>query len=126
MTPAQFAVLLALAAGEQHGYGLIRQVEDLTDGHVTLGPGTLYRTLQRLSVEQLIEETGTDPEAVRADRRAQRQRRYRLTTVGREIIRAEVQRLAKLLRCEPAQVLLREEGVSVTATDAHEETKARS
>ncbi|MBO0805355.1 MAG: PadR family transcriptional regulator, partial [Nocardiopsaceae bacterium] len=65
MTPAMFALLLALTEGERHGYGLMGDVGRLTGGSVTLGPGTLYRTLQRLRVDGLVADAGTDPAAVR-------------------------------------------------------------
>lgn len=106
MTPAMFALLLALSRGEQHGYGLSGAVESLTHGRIRLGPGTLYRTLQRMRVDGLIEETATDPAAVRADRRAERQRRYRITAAGLVAVRAEVRHLATLLASEAAQGLL--------------------
>lgn len=106
MTPAMFALLLALSEGEQHGYGLAASAERLTAGRVVLGPGTLYRTLQRLRVDGLIEEIGVDPAAVRADRRAERQRRYRITAAGHDAVRDEVRQLAALLATAPAQSLL--------------------
>ncbi len=106
MTPAMFALLLALTRGEQHGYGLAGDVEELTGGRIRLGPGTLYRTLQRMRVDGLIEEAAVDPAAVRADRRAERQRRYRITPPGREAARDEAMHLASLLGSDAAQALL--------------------
>ncbi|MEJ3657180.1 helix-turn-helix transcriptional regulator [Actinomycetes bacterium KLBMP 9759] len=108
MTPAMFALLLALSQGEQHGYGLAAAVERLTAGRVRLGAGTLYRTLQRLRVDGLIEETGADAEAVRADRRAERRRSYRITAAGRAAVTDEVAYLAGLLAGDAAQALLQE------------------
>ena len=106
MTPAQFALLLALSEGERHGWGLIKDVEELTDGRIVLGPGTLYRTLQRLRVDGLIEEIGLDPAAVRADRRAERQRRYKITEAGLAAARDEAAFLAMLTDRPPARRLL--------------------
>jgi len=106
LTPAMFALLLALTEGERHGYGLMGDVDRLTEGAITLGPGTLYRTLQRLRVEGLVEETGADPEAARADRRAERRRRYRITPAGYAAVRNEAERLAALLASDAAQRLL--------------------
>ncbi len=106
MTPAQFALLLALSEGERHGWGLIKEVDELTGGRIVLGPGTLYRTLQRLRVDGLIEEVGIDPAAVRADRRAERQRRYRITRAGLAAARDEAGFLAGLLDRPPARRLL--------------------
>lgn len=115
MTPAMFALLLALSRDEQHGYGLSSAVDALTHGRIRLGPGTLYRTLQRMRVDGLIEETATDPAAVRADRRAERQRRYRITAIGLVAVRAEVRHLAVLLSSEAAQRLLADDEERSTA-----------
>nr|WP_042187444.1 helix-turn-helix transcriptional regulator [Kibdelosporangium sp. MJ126-NF4]CEL18095.1 Transcriptional regulator, PadR family [Kibdelosporangium sp. MJ126-NF4]CTQ90676.1 Transcriptional regulator, PadR family [Kibdelosporangium sp. MJ126-NF4] len=107
LTPAAFAVLLALTEGEQHGYRLVADVERLTGGTLVLGPGTLYRTLQRLRVDGMVEEIGTDEEAVRADRRAERRRSYRITPAGSRAVRGEARRLASLLTSDTAQAVLR-------------------
>jgi DNA-binding PadR family transcriptional regulator len=81
-----FALLLALGVGQRHGYALISDVEQLTDGAIRLGPGTLYRSLQRMRVDGLIEELDdTDPVD---DRRAERRRSYQITDAGRDAARA--------------------------------------
>jgi DNA-binding PadR family transcriptional regulator len=97
LTPAVFALLLALLKGERHGYALMADVEELTGGTVTLGPATLYRSLQRMRVAGLVEEIATEDESVRADRRAERRRSYRITRDGRAAVRAEARRLARLV-----------------------------
>lgn len=107
LTPAMFAVLLALTEGEQHGYALMNDADRLSGGTIALGPGTLYRTLQRMRVDGLIEEVGLDQAAVRADHRAERRRRYRITSTGRSAVRAEARRLAALLASDTARALLR-------------------
>jgi DNA-binding PadR family transcriptional regulator len=109
LTPAAFALLLALTEGERHGYRLMSEVERLTAGEIVLGPGTLYRTLQRMRVDGLVVEIGPDQTAVRADRRAERRRSYRITATGRDAVRHEVRRLAALLASDAAQALLRED-----------------
>lgn len=91
-----FAVLLALHAGERHGYALMAEVAALTGDTIRLGPGTLYRTLQRLRVDGLIEEIDTAPPA-RGDRRAERRRSYRLTAAGSDAAAAEARRLSLLV-----------------------------
>jgi DNA-binding PadR family transcriptional regulator len=106
LTPAVFALLLALSEGEQHGYALVAEVSKLTDGTITLGPGTLYRSLQRMRVDGLAEEIDVPEEVRRADRRAERRRSYRITEAGRAAAAAEVRRLASLLAKAPAQKLL--------------------
>jgi PadR family transcriptional regulator, regulatory protein PadR len=57
---ATFLILVALADQERHGYGIIGEVEKLSDGRVALGPGTLYGTLDRLTEQGLIRQTGTE------------------------------------------------------------------
>jgi DNA-binding PadR family transcriptional regulator len=98
LTPAVFALLLALSEGQRHGYALVTDVEQLTDGVVRLGPGTLYRSLQRMRVEGLIEELAEPSEDTDlADRRAERRRSYQITDAGRDAARAEARRLAALV-----------------------------
>lgn len=103
LTRAVFHILLVLAERARHGYGIMQEVERLTDGRVTLGPGTLYRSLQRLRAEGLIEEVGGPAdEPVEDDRR----RTYGLTDAGLAIARAEAARLAALVRVARARGLL--------------------
>ncbi len=79
LTPAVFHILLALAQGERHGYGILKDVLEQTDGDVRLGPGTLYGTLQRLMEAGLVEEVpGIAPDADHDSRR----RYYRITKTG--------------------------------------------
>jgi DNA-binding PadR family transcriptional regulator len=84
---ASLHVVLALLGGEQHGYALMQDVEELSDGSVKMGPGTLYGTLNRLVTEGLIEETRQD------DRR----RFYKLTAEGERVASAELERLKSLV-----------------------------
>jgi DNA-binding PadR family transcriptional regulator len=94
LTPAAFQVLLALAAGEAHGYAVMRFVEQLTAGTVRLGPGTLYRTIGRLLADGLVDEAeGGDPAAPHDARR----RYYRLTPLGRQAAEAEAAQLQRLV-----------------------------
>ena len=106
LTPAAFALLLALTEGERHGYRLISDVERLTGGAISLGPGTLYRTLQRLRVDGLVTEAQPEETAVQADRRAERRRSYRITPDGYRTVRDEARRLATLLASDTARALL--------------------
>jgi DNA-binding PadR family transcriptional regulator len=98
VTPAIFALLLALVDGDRHGYALMRDVEELTGGVVRMGPGTLYRSLQRMRVDGFVEELAADAaEDEMADRRAERRRVYRLTAAGRQALEDEARRLARLV-----------------------------
>jgi DNA-binding PadR family transcriptional regulator len=89
LSPAVFHILLALADEERHGYAVMRDIEARTDGLVKVGPGMLYGSIKWLLGDGFIEE---------APRRArsqddERRRYYRLTPVGRELLRAEAVRL---------------------------------
>jgi DNA-binding PadR family transcriptional regulator len=95
LPPAVFHLLLALRGGEQHGYALMQRVEELTDGAVRMGPGTLYGAIKRMLAEGLIEETVERPDPTLDD---QRRRYYRLTADGARVCDAEVARLEALLR----------------------------
>jgi len=96
-----FHILLALAEGDRHGYAVKQQVEELTDGVLRLGPGTLYESIQRLEKKGLIEESPHRPDA--AEDHSQR-RYYRLTDIGRRVLEAEVERLGTVLDYARAHV----------------------
>ena len=103
-----FQIMLSLADGQLHGYGIMRQVEEQTSGRVRLGPGILYSSIQGMLEEGLIEEIdgGSDPEAGH-----ERRRYYRLTSSGCKLARTEAERLADLLRVARAKKILRGEYV---------------
>ena len=92
LTPLAFQVMLALADGARHGYGIILEVRERTDGLIALGTGTLYTMLQRLLDESLIEEAGRRPAGADA-----RRKYYALTDLGHGVVRAEARRLEALL-----------------------------
>ena len=94
LPPAQYHVLVALTAGELHGYAIMQAVEASSNAVVLMGPATLYGTLKRLAEAGLIEETARRP-AVGDD---QRRRYYQLTGLGRAVCLAESDRLADLIR----------------------------
>jgi DNA-binding PadR family transcriptional regulator len=95
LTPVALHVLLALADGERHGYGIMLEVRERTGGRVRLGPGTLYGAIKRLKEGGVIEESGTRPDPEADD---ERRCYYRLTGFGREVLEAEVERLDGLVR----------------------------
>ena len=103
LTPAVFHIMLALAGGECHGYGIMLEVERLTSAQLNLGPGTLYRSIQRMLLDGLIEETKDVAESGEDD---ERRRYYRLTKFGLEIARAESQRLESLVAAARMRKLL--------------------
>ena len=93
LTPAVFHILASLSAGERHGYAIMKEVAEHTDGELRLGPGKLYYSIQRMLGEGLIQEvdlpSGQSPERGR--------RTYRLTDLGRALLEAEARRLDKAL-----------------------------
>ena len=95
LKPPWFHVLLSLAEQEQHGYGIMQEVLQRTDGKVRLWPATLYGTLKRLIDEELIEESEERPAPGLDDAR---RRYYRLTGFGRRVLAAESERLEDLVR----------------------------
>ena len=87
MQEATFLILTALAAGSQHGYGIITDVQEISDGRVRLRAGTWYTALDRLRADELID---IDREEI-VDNRLRRY--YRLTPQGSELLGAEAARL---------------------------------
>jgi DNA-binding PadR family transcriptional regulator len=94
LTPAVFHVLLALSDGERHGYAIMQEVAESTEGQIKMGPGTLYGTIKRLLEARLIEESDERPDLHLDD---ERRRYYRLTGVGEQVVRAEAQRYADIV-----------------------------
>jgi DNA-binding PadR family transcriptional regulator len=94
LTPAVFHILLALADGESHGYGIMQDVERFTNGGTRLGPGTLYRSIQRMLVDGLIEELAI---ALHDEIDEDRRRYYRLTAKGVTVAKQEARRLSDLV-----------------------------
>ncbi|MCC7008299.1 MAG: helix-turn-helix transcriptional regulator [Acidobacteria bacterium] len=103
LTPPVFHILVALSEGERHGYGIMRQVADDTDGALQLGTGTLYGCLQRMLAAGLVEESDWRPDPQLDD---ERRRYYRITTLGTRVVKAEAKRLAVALNAARARRLL--------------------
>jgi DNA-binding PadR family transcriptional regulator len=103
LTPAIFHIMLALAHGERHGYGIMLDVERLTSGRLNLGPGTLYRSIQRMLLDELIEETKDVHGSEEDD---ERRRYYRLTRLGLDVAREEAKRLEALVKTARERDLL--------------------
>ena len=90
-----FHIMLSLAGGEQHGYGIMQEVLNRTTGKVRLWPATLYGSIKRLIEAELIEESDERPAPELDDAR---RRYYRLTALGRRVLDAECERLQELVR----------------------------
>jgi DNA-binding PadR family transcriptional regulator len=101
---AHLHILLALADGEKHGYAVMREVERMTDGEVTMGPGTLYGAIKRMLSAGLVEETEERPDPDIDD---ERRRYYRPTGLGVRVLIAETERLQRLVNTAQAKQKLR-------------------
>ena len=104
LTPAAFHVLLALADGPRHGYSILKEVEERTNGDVRLSTGTLYGLIKRFLDDELIVELAAEDDG------HERRRPYRLTPFGRQVARAEAERLEKLVTTARGVRLLPERG----------------
>ena len=95
LKPHWFHIMVSLAAGEQHGYGVMQEVLNRTMGKVRLWPATLYGSIKRLIEAELIEESNDRPAPEFDDAR---RRYYRLTPLGKRVLEAECDRLQELVR----------------------------
>jgi DNA-binding PadR family transcriptional regulator len=104
LTPVVLHILLALAGERQgkHGYALAREVEDVSDGQIRMGPGTLYGSIQRMIDSSLIEESSRRPAGDDDDRR----RYYRVTPFGRRVLDLELARLDAVIAIARGKNLL--------------------
>jgi DNA-binding PadR family transcriptional regulator len=103
LRPVEFHILLALAAEERHGYGVLQEVASLTGGELQLEPGTLYRALHRMLKDGWVVESARRPAADQDD---ERRRYYRLTAAGRRVASAEAECLSRLVSIARAHRLL--------------------
>lgn len=94
LTPAVLNILLSVAGEERHGYGIMQEVEQRTEGKMKLGPGTLYRSIKQMLSGGLIEESDERPDPEMDD---QRRRYYRLTNFGQRVATAELERLESIV-----------------------------
>jgi DNA-binding PadR family transcriptional regulator len=95
LTPAVFHILLALADGEKHGYSIMKDVENQTNGKLKMGPGTLYGSIKRMLAAGFIEEADERPDPALDD---ERRRYYRLNDLGKKVLSAESQRLEQAVK----------------------------
>ena len=103
LTPAVLHILLALAAKESHGYGIMKKVQEDSQGKVKMGPGTLYGSLGRMIDAGLIRESDkkVDPE-MDDERRVY----YGITGLGRKALAAELQRYDEVVALAKRKTLL--------------------
>lgn len=104
MSPIWFQILLALADHDRHGLGIMQEVLDRTGGTMRLWPAMLYRNLQKLAADGLIEETSGPTEPMAGSPRF-----FHLTMSGRKACTAEARRLASFVEAAREKKLLRKE-----------------
>ena len=93
-------ILLTLADGERHGYAIMREVEERTEGEVTLWPATLYGAIKRMTTAGLVEAAPGDvagSAVSAADTGSRRRRSYRITDLGRRVLGEETARLSQIV-----------------------------
>ena len=98
LTPAVLAILLSLAENEKHGYAIMKDARTPQGGGVSMGPGTLYGSLDRMMRDGLVQESGQSDD--------ERRRYYRLSALGRTTLAAELERLEAAIAAGRALGLL--------------------
>ena len=93
LTEATFFILLSLSPSPKHGYGIMKEVKELSDGRIVFSTGTLYGALRRLLEQGWIERVD-DPEPNHTDRE---RKAYVLTQKGRKVLNGEIERLKSIL-----------------------------
>lgn len=104
LKPAAFYILLVLGDGAMHGYAMMQEIATITEDKIRLGPGTLYRTINQLLTDGLIEETDDAPSTLAED--DERRRYYQLTELGHHVVRAELRYWSNLIALPQSQQLL--------------------
>jgi DNA-binding PadR family transcriptional regulator len=94
LTYVEFNILLALAKSDMHGYAIMQDAAERTDGAVKLEPGNLYRALQRMQRNGWVEPAERKP----GDEAGERRRFYRLTESGRQVAAQETARMEALVQ----------------------------
>ncbi len=107
LSPRDFHILFALADGERHGYGLVKSIERQTDGLIRLDPANLYRAIQRMVADGLVEDAERRAAPGSAD---ERRRYYRITEMGRDVVGAEAGRMRSLAEAAEAKQLIPKPG----------------
>jgi DNA-binding PadR family transcriptional regulator len=103
LNPRDYLVLFSLAAEDRHGYGIVKDIEQESAGRVRVDPANLYRSIKRMIASGLVEEADEREPAAAGD---ERRRYYSITPFGREVVRLEASRLARLTDAARARRLL--------------------
>lgn len=104
LKPVDLEILLALAAEDLHGYGLVQAVHAHTQGLIDLDPGNLYRVIKRLLETGLVAEAG---HKATTDAGGERRRYYRITPLGSRVLAAELERLRRLVNATATRAIAR-------------------
>lgn len=102
LTPSHFHILLSVAHEPSHGYAIMQEVRERTEGRVKLGPGSLYWAIKRLVDAEMLEETAAP--SLQSDGPGRRY--YSLTSPGRDVLRRELELLADIVRFAESQELI--------------------
>lgn len=103
LKPTDFLVLMVLAENERHGYGIVQDIAESTEGRIRLVPGNLYSVLRRLIHLGIIEESARRPAADLDD---ERRRYYAVTALGTRVLQAEAERLRDLVALAEARNII--------------------
>ena len=103
LRPVEFEILLVLTAADSHGYGIIKEAEERSEGRTRIETGTLYRALRRLTDAGLVEPSNR---RVVSDLDDERRRYFAITPFGREVAAVEARRLAAQVDAAKARALL--------------------
>jgi DNA-binding PadR family transcriptional regulator len=107
LQPTDFEILLSLNDSEKHGYGIIQDIEERTQGIVSLGTSTLYAIIRRLLAASIVEEAGSKSKKVSG---GPPRRYYRLTDLGQKVMRLEAIRLQDVAAAARERILEFEPG----------------
>jgi DNA-binding PadR family transcriptional regulator len=99
----EFLILMTVATGERHGYGIMLDIAERTGGSVRLEAGGLYRNIRRLLSDKLLSESARRPARDLDD---ERRRYYALTPLGKRVVAAEALRLRALVRAAEASRII--------------------
>jgi len=103
LKPVEFLILMTVATGERHGYGIMLDIAERTGGSVRLEAGGLYRSIRRLLADKLLTES---PRRPAADLDDERRRYYALSLLGKRVLAAESLRLRELVRAAEASGII--------------------
>jgi DNA-binding PadR family transcriptional regulator len=103
LKPVEFLILMTVATGERHGYGIMLDIAERTGGSVRLEAGGLYRSIRRLLADKLLTESARRPGPDLDD---ERRRYYALSALGKRVLAAESLRLRELVRAAEASGII--------------------